>query len=56
MSEDLIACVAILGIGIAIAAGVYLASYIQRRNEQRDHRQAFDAWRHQAPQESKPND
>jgi len=56
VNEDLIACIAMLGIAIALAAGVYLASYIQARNARRDHSQAFDAWRHTAPQEAESDD
>ena len=42
-----------LGIAIALIAGLGFASYIQSRNA---HRQAFDAWRHQAPQEHKSDE
>ena len=56
MSEDLIAVMIMLAVVLATISGVLIAYYIQRSNARRDHRRAFDAWRHQAPQEYKSDE
>ena len=45
MSEDLIAAVAALGIGMVLIAGLSAWWWIQDRNRLREQRQSMRAWR-----------
>jgi len=45
MSEDLIAAIAMFGIGMALIAGLSAWWWIQDRNHLREQRQSMQAWR-----------